>query len=197
MDILEQVMAQATADSEVRGVVLTGSRARGVATARSDFDLTIVVAEQTEPWKHTSRTGQLDTVVCTLEALADTSLRWQRYAYRGAKVLLDRLDGGIAELVDRQATPTREEAADHALASIRTALIDRIRRHRLTRRDRAARRRCGRPCGPVVVGQTPRARSAGRADLAVGRLVLLVALSSAWVRTGSRRSPTTDAELPV
>lgn len=48
--------------------------------------------------------------MCTLEALADTSVRRQRYAYRGAKVLLDRLDGGIVELVDRQATPSREEA---------------------------------------------------------------------------------------
>jgi predicted nucleotidyltransferase len=118
MDILEQVLARATADPGVRGVILTGSRARDVANAWSDYDVTIVVAEQAEPRRHNTRTGELDEVVCTLEALADTSVRWQRYTYRGAKVLLDRLDGGIVELVDRQATPSREEAVVQA----RTAL---------------------------------------------------------------------------
>ncbi|MDW5327029.1 hypothetical protein [Plantactinospora sp. KLBMP9567] len=33
MDVLDQVLVQTTADPRVRGVVPTGSRARGVATA--------------------------------------------------------------------------------------------------------------------------------------------------------------------
>jgi hypothetical protein len=36
--------------------------------------------------------------------------RWQRYSYRGAKVLLDRLDGRIAELARRQATLSAAES---------------------------------------------------------------------------------------
>jgi hypothetical protein len=118
MDILEQVLARTTADPAVCGVILTGSRARGLADAWSDYDVTIVVAEQAVPCRQATRSGGLDEVVCTLEALADTSVHWQRYAYRGAKVLLDRLDGRIAELVDRQATPSKEEAVHQA----RTAL---------------------------------------------------------------------------
>ena len=47
----------------------------------------------------------------TREALADTSVHWQRYSYRGARVLLDRLDGDVARLVDRQARPDPAEAA--------------------------------------------------------------------------------------
>ena len=117
MDVLAEVLARATADPAVRGLVLTGSHARGVATPRSDYDVTIVVADQAEAWRHI-RTTELDEVVCTVEALADTSVQWQRYAYRGAKVLLDRLDGGIAELVARQATPSPEEAVRRARAAL-------------------------------------------------------------------------------
>jgi predicted nucleotidyltransferase len=118
VSVLDTILARASADPTVRGVILTGSHARGLATARSDYDVTTVVAEQAVPWRHDTRTAELDEVVCTVEALADTSVHWQRYAYRGAKVLLDRLDGGIAELVDRQATPTADEAVRFA----RTAL---------------------------------------------------------------------------
>ncbi|MEU7874805.1 nucleotidyltransferase domain-containing protein [Dactylosporangium sp. NPDC049140] len=118
MEILERVLARADIDPVVRGVILTGSRARGMATAWSDYDVVIVVAEQTVPWRHTMRTAELDEVVYTLEALADTSLHWQRYAFRGAQVLLDRLDGGIAQLVDRQANPSQEEAVQQARAAL-------------------------------------------------------------------------------
>ena len=120
MEILERLLARADADPAVRGVILTGSHARGMATASSDCDVVIVVAEQPVPWRHTTRTAELDEVVCTLDALADTSVHWQRYAYRGAQVLLDRLDGGIAQLVDRQAIPSKEEAGQRARAALDT-----------------------------------------------------------------------------
>ncbi|MEU8817981.1 nucleotidyltransferase domain-containing protein [Actinoplanes sp. NPDC048796] len=113
-DVLGSVLARATADPNVRGVILTGSRARGTETTHSDYDVTIVVAEQEQPWRHDIRTHVLDEVVGTVAALTDTSVHWNRYSYRGAKVLLDRLDGGIAELVERQATFTEAEAAGHA-----------------------------------------------------------------------------------
>jgi hypothetical protein len=37
-----------------------------------------VVAEQAQPWRHSTRTDTLDEVICTVEALADTSARGQR-----------------------------------------------------------------------------------------------------------------------
>jgi predicted nucleotidyltransferase len=134
VDILDQVLARAAGDRNVRGVILSGSRARGVENARSDYDITIVVSEQAQPWRHSTRTDTLDEVVCTVEALADTSVHWQRYAYRGAKVLLDRLNGGIAELVDRQATLSVEEAALHARTSL-DAYINQLYRCAKSRRD--------------------------------------------------------------
>lgn len=118
MDVLEQVLARAAADPGVLGVILTGSRARGTETVRSDYDVTIVVADQAQPWRHNTRTGRLDEVVATVAALADTSVHWQRYSYRGAKVLVDRLDGGIAQLVDRQARLSAKEAARRARTNL-------------------------------------------------------------------------------
>jgi hypothetical protein len=68
------------------------------------------VFERGGRWSTTSRTPELDTIAMTLTELADVSDRWQRYTYRGAQVLLDRLDGRIADLVHGQATLTPAES---------------------------------------------------------------------------------------
>lgn len=96
-------------DPDVVGLVLSGSRARNMATEHSDFDVYVVVREDDGRWS-TSRTPELDTIVISLAGLADTSNRWQRYSYRGAQVLLDRLGGRIAELVHAQSTLTPTES---------------------------------------------------------------------------------------
>lgn len=74
----------------------------------SDYDVTMVVARQAQRWRHGVRTGTLDEMVCAVEALADTCVHWQRYAYRGAKVLLDRLESlpWLLETVFRVARTT-------------------------------------------------------------------------------------------
>jgi hypothetical protein len=96
-------------DRDVVGVVLSGSQARDLATPHSDFDVYVVLREHNGRWA-TSRTPELDTIVMSVESLADTSDRWQRYSYRGARVLLDRLDGRITDLVRTQATLTPAES---------------------------------------------------------------------------------------
>jgi len=107
----ENLLTRAMADPGVVGLVLSGSRARdGMATAHSDTDVFVIVAEYGGDWSTTSHTAELDTIPTSLADLADVSDRWQRYAYRGARVLLDRLDGRIIELVHAQATLTPTEA---------------------------------------------------------------------------------------
>lgn len=107
---LDDVVAQAHADPAVAGLVLTGSHARGLATPHSDFDVCVVVSERGGPRWLGRRTGEVDEFVRTVDELADTSDIWQRYAFRGCRVLLDRPDGIVAHLVHRQATPTPAEA---------------------------------------------------------------------------------------
>ncbi|WP_328470009.1 nucleotidyltransferase domain-containing protein [Actinoplanes sp. NBC_00393] len=134
MDLLERVLAGSAADPGVRGVILTGSHARGLATAHSDLDVTIVLAELDDPWQHRVRNAELDETVCTVEALADTSVQRRRYGFRGARVLLDRLDGGIAALVERQAVPTPAEATEAARAML-DAYVNQLYRAVKSRRD--------------------------------------------------------------
>ncbi|MDG4826107.1 nucleotidyltransferase domain-containing protein [Asanoa sp. WMMD1127] len=98
--MLDALRARAEADPDVLGLVLSGSQARGMGGPHSDHDVFVVVREHGGQWVRV-RAG-LDLAVLTVEELADTSDRWQRYAYRGAVVLLDRLDGRIAALVRAQ-----------------------------------------------------------------------------------------------
>ena len=105
-----------------------------MATSHSDYDLVVVASEQAVPWRHEVRSSELDQVVCTVQALADTSVQWQRYAFRGARILLDRLDGGIADLVERQATPTRDEAIEWARSGL-DAYVNQLYRAVKSRRD--------------------------------------------------------------
>jgi hypothetical protein len=105
----EDLLARACLDPEVVGLVLTGSQARGMATEHSDTDVYVVVRDHGATWS-TSRTPALDTIVVPLAELTDVSDRWQRYSYRDARVLLDRLDGRIAQLVHAQATLTAAES---------------------------------------------------------------------------------------
>jgi predicted nucleotidyltransferase len=104
-----ELIRRAEADPDVVGLILSGSLARNMATAHSDADVYVVVPEHSGRWV-TSRTSELDTIVVSLAQLADVSDRWQRYSYRGARVLLDRLDGQVEALVRAQATLTPTES---------------------------------------------------------------------------------------
>ncbi|MFD0593129.1 nucleotidyltransferase domain-containing protein [Catellatospora coxensis] len=112
MGAYEGLLARAVADPAVRGVILTGSMARGMATVHSDHDVIVVVDERGGQWTRTRKTSDMDEIICTVDELADTSNVWERYVYRGARVLLDRLDGRIAALAQAQATLTPTETAE-------------------------------------------------------------------------------------
>ncbi len=131
---LDDLLARARADPAVLGVVLTGSRARGMGTVHSDVDVHVVVRQRGGPWSRTLRTPGMDRIVCTPDELGDTSDLWQRYAFRGAQVLLDRLGGGITELVHRQAVPTAAEATAWAREGL-DGYINFIYRAAKSRRD--------------------------------------------------------------
>lgn len=130
----EDLIARATADPRVRGLVLSGSQARGLGTGHSDHDVFVVV-DEADQWT-TSRSTELDEIVYTVDGLGDTSLHWQRYAFRGAQVLLDRLGGGIAERVATQATPTAAEATAWARENL-DGLVNQLYRAAKSRRDGA------------------------------------------------------------
>lgn len=116
----DEFVRTATADPAVVGLVLIGSHAHdGLASERSDHDLWVVLADGAASELqalHGHRTDKLDLVVITHTQFRAAGMPgFARYALARGKVVLDRLDGGIAALVAEKRTLGAEAA--RALAS--------------------------------------------------------------------------------
>ncbi|WND37776.1 hypothetical protein RI578_27375 [Streptomyces sp. BB1-1-1] len=105
----------ASADPAVVGLVLKGSRAHeGMTTEHSDHDLYVVLADGattalTGFAGH--RTPELDLVVLSLDAFRAAGMPgFERYALARARIVLDRLDGGIARVLAAKARLDPDEA---------------------------------------------------------------------------------------
>lgn len=118
-------LARAADDPAVVGLVLKGSHAHdGMATEHSDHDLYVILADDAEADAESDlarldghRSARLDLVVTTVEGLRRLG-GWERYALARARVLLDRLDGGIAEIVAAKGRLGEEEAFSGAAGSL-------------------------------------------------------------------------------
>ncbi|MEV5976920.1 hypothetical protein [Streptomyces sp. NPDC052114] len=137
----ETYVTRAEADPGVVGLVLSGSRAReDMATEHSDHDMYVITADDAETTDLAGlRSPELDAVVLPLSrfrtrGLPGDAYAWDRYAFVHCRVLLDRLDGGVAELVARKATLTPEEARRLAADSL-DAYINSLYRSAKSHRD--------------------------------------------------------------
>lgn len=128
----------ATADPAVVGLVLTGSRAHdGMAGEHSDHDLYVVLADgaATDMRRFTGhRTPRLDLVVVTLAEFRAAGMPgFERYALARARIVLDRLDGGVADLLAAKARLGAEEAfrtADERLDAYANCLYRSVKNDR-------------------------------------------------------------------
>ncbi|MFF7260224.1 hypothetical protein ACFZCL_08025 [Streptomyces sp. NPDC008159] len=105
----------AIADPAVVGLVLKGSRAHdGMTTEHSDHDLYVVLADGTTTGLTRfsgCRTPELDLVVLSLEEFRAVGMPgFERYALARARIVLDRLDGGIARILADKARLDADEA---------------------------------------------------------------------------------------
>ncbi|MGV9381456.1 hypothetical protein ACWDRB_36970 [Nonomuraea sp. NPDC003707] len=105
----------ATADPAVVGLVLKGSRAHdGMVTEHSDHDLYVVLADgaATDLTRFAGhRTPELDLVIITLAEFRTAGMPgFERYALARARVVLDRLDGGIGRILAAKARLDADEA---------------------------------------------------------------------------------------
>jgi hypothetical protein len=115
---VQSLLPDAEGDQGVLGVILTGSLAReGTSTPHSDADLFVIIAPEARSRWATARSPELDIAVFEPSELSSPALYqesldgWSlRYAFAHAIVLLDKLDGGIQELVDKQATLSELDA---------------------------------------------------------------------------------------
>ncbi|MFI1444217.1 hypothetical protein [Streptomyces fructofermentans] len=105
----------AAADSAVVGLVLKGSRAHeGMTTEHSDHDLYVVLADgaTTSLTRFTGhRTPELDLAILHLDEFRAVGIPgFERYALARARIVLDRLDGGIARILAGKARLDADEA---------------------------------------------------------------------------------------
>ncbi|AWS47547.1 hypothetical protein [Streptosporangium sp. 'caverna'] len=105
----------AAADPAVAGLVLKGSRAHDdMTTEHSDHDLYVVLADgaTTDLTRFAGhRTPELDLVIVYLAEFRAAGMPgFERYALARARIVLDRLDGGIARILAAKARLDADEA---------------------------------------------------------------------------------------
>lgn len=118
LESFDDLHGRLAADDRVRGVVLTGSHARaGMATARSDHDLLLIVADGAERdlASESRRDAVLDVTVMPWKAFAEHALpgspdEWARYSFAHCKILKDDAAGHVAALAAEKATVSEMEA---------------------------------------------------------------------------------------
>jgi hypothetical protein len=116
----EQLIAAATADPDVIGLILTGSRGRGAfVRPGTDWDVRLIVADDAidrararHATPHGSRVEVFVMSLSTLEgagAVGATS-EWDRYSFVRVPVVIDKLDGRIRELITTKSVLSPEES---------------------------------------------------------------------------------------
>ena len=98
------LLEAARSDEQVLGLVLTGSRGRGVfVRPESDWDVRLVVRDEAlAECEHRFDTPHGSLVEVVVFSLADfekagaigSPSEWDRYSYAHAEIALDKLDGG-------------------------------------------------------------------------------------------------------
>lgn len=101
------LLVRATADPRVLGLILGGSRGKGFATERSDWDVTVVVADDVDPRAMTEMLAgeddRLDLGIHTLDdfrghTLAGDPVEWNAYNFAHVEPTLDRTGGLLKQL---------------------------------------------------------------------------------------------------
>jgi uncharacterized protein len=94
--ILEEIVASLSARSEVRRVILFGSRARGDAGEKSDIDLAVAAPRATKrQWLEIIRLAEESETLLTLQLvrMEEISEELKNRIEREGKVLYDRSEG--------------------------------------------------------------------------------------------------------
>ena len=122
----EALLRQVRADPDVLGVVLTGSRALGLATPSSDYDVRVILRDEADDGTRTrypeDAYPNVDLRLMSLRDFAayagwDTPFAWDRYSFAHAQILIDRTGVISAFVAEKGCIP-----AEHQSAHVGTAL---------------------------------------------------------------------------
>jgi hypothetical protein len=126
----DSLLEAARLDARVVGMVLTGSRGRGVFVhPASDWDVRLVVRDEDMSectGRFATPHGSLIEVVVfsltefTEQGAVGSATEWDRYSYAHAEVLIDKLDGRIGRLVAEKAVLPTDAAPQIASRALDT-----------------------------------------------------------------------------
>jgi predicted nucleotidyltransferase len=109
----EALVSRVRQDQNVKGLILTGSWARGMATPHSDLDIYVLLGEPDEAWQ-TTWSADLDVPVVSVNQLGrvpeNPNEWWDRYSFTHSRVLLDRMGGEVQRLATIWGTLTAAES---------------------------------------------------------------------------------------
>ena len=140
---LNALIAQATADPTVAGLILTGSMATGTGRSWSDYDVRLIVQDDADEdaIQHYAQAAfpMVDLSIMRLSAFAayaawGTPDAWDRYTFTHAQVLLDR-PGSIRALVEEKGRLPPDQQSAFAAAMLDAFVNNVYRALKCQRRD--------------------------------------------------------------
>jgi predicted nucleotidyltransferase len=127
-DRFDELIATARVDESILGLILYGSRAAGIFVRDdSDWDVWLIIRvgayADYEKRYDTEHGAVLEIGTDTVDGLRahgepGTSHEWNRYAFRHARVLVDKLDGEIGRIVEGKRTLPENAAPAIAAAAL-------------------------------------------------------------------------------
>jgi len=114
----QHILDDARADRYVLGMCLSGSRGKGFENESSDYDICIIMADDTpEPMRERYQrlnSALIDLWTMTLSEFRVTaawggSTHWNRYSYAHVNALIDKLGGEIQQLIDEKGNIPAEQ----------------------------------------------------------------------------------------
>ena len=119
-----ELVERARADGDVLGLILTGSRGRDFRVRPdSDHDVRLVLRDDAEDRYSTPHGSAVEVVALSRSEFERTGMpgsgsEWDRYSYVRCELVLDKLDGEIARLVDAKARLSEAEGEVLAAAAL-------------------------------------------------------------------------------
>jgi Nucleotidyltransferase domain len=125
-DTFAELLEVAEADDGVVGLFLVGSRGKGFADEHSDYDVRIILNDDTadaHKANYTSKTPAMDVSIWTFSDFAEyarwqSDTHWDRYAFSHVQALVDKTGGAVQRLIDEKGSVPREHAHAFINASL-------------------------------------------------------------------------------
>lgn len=113
--LFNKIVEESKSDQNIVGLYLTGSRATGIITKHSDWDFGMIVKngkkkQYWEKYKYLDKHKSMDFWIFDIKELKEKRVEeWDRYAFANVKVVVDKKNGKIKELLKEKSKIPKKE----------------------------------------------------------------------------------------